>query len=180
MSFPKIPHRVRQVLFYTRVDRKDPPELPADIQARLNEPMGLQFRILSNGDQEHLIEVARYIESHGGDDDTITAGLLHDVGKACRKCNITVFDRCLHVFLNRVAPGPYRLFARRETAPQRLMGLHRLANHAKRGALAARQAGYSERIAWLIEHHEDDNPSDPALRLIQEADNIAVTGSTAS
>lgn len=174
---PKLPYRVRQVLYYSNADRSQPPELPADVRARLTESMEIQFRILSTGDQEHLIQVYRDLESRNADEDTVTAGLLHDVGKACRKCNITIVDRFVHVFLSRVITGPYRRFARRETVPPRLMGLHRLASHARRGALAARQAGYNERVAWMIEHHEHGgDPDDAGLRLLRESDTNAGAG----
>lgn len=167
-------HRVRQVIYYSGTDRQQAPVLPVDVHERLNEPMEIQFRILSTGDQRHLLRVFRYLKTHGAADDTGTAGLLHDVGKACRKCNISVVARCLHVFLTRFLPAPYRTFASMEVAPRRLMGLHRLANHAQRGALAARQAGYSERISWLIEHHESGgDPLDPELRLLRLADDTA-------
>lgn len=170
----KFPYRARQVIYYTRTDRQQPPDLPEDVRERLCEPMEIQFRILSSGDQRHLLRVFRYLKQHHAADDTITAGLLHDVGKACRKCNINVVDRCVHVFCNRFLHGPYALFARMDSPPRRLMGLHRLANHAHRGAEAARQAGYNDRVQWLIEHHErggDDN--DAELQLLRVADDSA-------
>jgi hypothetical protein len=170
----QLPYRVRQVIYYLRADRQSPPELTPEVYALLTEPMTQQFRILSPGDQRHLLRVYRYLKACGAQKDTVTAGLIHDVGKGCMKCNITVVDRCAHVFLNRVMPGPYRLFAARETAPEALRSIHRLANHASRGALAAKQAGYNERVCWLIRHHESGgDPTDPELRLLRAADDMA-------
>lgn len=170
----KLPPRVRQLIYYARAERKQPPVLPADVLARLTEPMGIQFRILSPADQRHLLRVFRYLKMHGAEEDTAIAGLLHDVGKGCRKCDIGLVDRCAHVLLNRVIRRPYRMFARMEAPPHRLLGLHRLANHAERGALAARQAGYSERVSWLIEHHETGGgPTDTELQLLRRADDLA-------
>lgn len=174
MKLPKVPYRARQVIYYTRADRQQPPDIPPDACARLTDAMNIQFRILSSGDQRHLLRVFRYLKAHGAPEDTITAGLLHDVGKACRKCNMGVVARCMHVFCSRFLSGPYRMFARVDSPPNRLLGLHRLANHAHRGAEAARQAGYSERVQWLIEHHErggDDRDSD--LQLLRQADDTA-------
>lgn len=173
----RLPYRVRQVVYYTRADKQAPPEIPPEIRQHLNEVMELQFRILSTGDQRHLLAVYRYLDAHGADEDTKVAGLLHDIGKACRKCNITTLDRCVHVFCNRFLPGPYRVLMRRDQAPDWARGVHRLANHAERGAEAARQAGYNERVQWLILHHErGGDPSDPQLQLLRRADDIAGTG----
>jgi hypothetical protein len=167
-------YRARQVLYYTRTDRQAPPPLSPEVRERLTEAMEAQFRILSSGDQCHLLRVFHYLKAHGADDDTITAGLLHDVGKACRKCNINVVDRCLHVFCNRFLSGPYRVFTRLDSPPYQLIGLHRLANHAHRGAEAARQVGYNERVQWLIKHHErGGDDADPQLQLLRRADDNA-------
>lgn len=170
----KLPHRVRQLFYYASADRRQPPVLPDDVLARLTEPMAIQFRILSPADQRHLLWVFRYLKMHGAEEETATAGLLHDVGKGCRKCDIGLVDRCAHVLLNRVMARPYQMFARMEAPPHRLLGLHRLANHAKRGALAARQAGYSERVSWLIEHHENGSGNtDGELQMLRRADDLA-------
>lgn len=174
MKLPSLPYRARQVVYYARTDRQEPPNLPPEIDERFTKAMRIQFQILSSGDQRHLLRVYRYLKANGATEDTMTAGLLHDVGKACRKCDINVMDRCLHVFLNRFLHGPYRMFVRIDSPPQRLLGLHRLANHAHRGAEAARQAGYNERVQWLIEHHERGNGNqDPQITLLRQADDTA-------
>ncbi|MCO5228767.1 MAG: hypothetical protein M9934_10865 [Thermomicrobiales bacterium] len=64
--------------------------------------MAHQFRILPNGDQRHLVAVYQRLLNETDDDDTITAGLIHDVGKACAKCRITLIDRGFHVILSRI------------------------------------------------------------------------------
>lgn len=173
----KMPYRVRQVIYYTRTDRQEPPPLPQDVRALLSDTMEAQFRLLSSGDQRHLLRVYRYLKAHGAATDTATAGLLHDIGKACRKCHINVIDRCLHVFCKRFLATPYRLFANSEAPAGPLLGVHRLANHAHRGAEAARQAGYNERVQWLIEHHErGGNPDDVELSILRYADDNAGPG----
>lgn len=170
----RFPYRLQQVLRVATSTNATPPEIPVDAQARLNEPMLHQFRILPVVDQQHLLHVFQLLVDAGADDDTITAGLIHDVGKACAKCRITVIDRGLHVILSRIAPWPYRRFARIEVAPAFVRGLHRLANHAERGALAASQAGYNERIAELIRNHErGGDPGDTQLQLLRQADDSA-------
>jgi hypothetical protein len=170
----RLPYRVRQAVYYLRADRQTPPVIPADALALLTEPMAHQFRILSPGEQRHLLRVYRYLKAHDAQADTTTAGLIHDVGKGCMKCRITVVDRGAHVLLSRFAPGAYRRFADMETAPVRLRGLHRLANHPARGALAAEQAGYNARVCRLIRDHEaGGDPGDPELRMLRIADATA-------
>lgn len=170
----RLPYRLKQVSTYAGAGRDDAPELPAGALVRLSEPMEHQFRILGTADQMHLIRVYTWLLERGADEDTITAGLLHDVGKACAKCRITVFDRGLHVLLSRFAAPLYRKFARIETAPELVRGLHRLANHAERGALAATQAGYNDRVVELIRFHESGgDEADKQLQLLRRADDLA-------
>jgi hypothetical protein len=150
------------------------PDIPADARALLNEPMLQQFQILPAGDQRHLLRVYRYLNAHGADEDTLTAGLIHDVGKACRACRITLLDRTLHVLLRRFTPGPYAWFACLEEPPAPLRGLHRLSNHPVRGARSAELAGYNPRVCSLVRDHESGgDPNDPGLRILRQADESA-------
>ena len=174
MSTIRLPYRLRQVLHYARPKANHPPVLPAGAKERLTAPMEHQFRILGVADQEHLLRVYTTLQELGADTDTITAGLIHDVGKACAKCRITVVDRGLHVILSRFAGPLYRRFAAIEVAPAPVRGLHRLANHAERGALAAGQAGYNERVVYLVRHHENGGDRrDEQLRILRIADDMA-------
>lgn len=166
-----LPYRLRQVRAYSETSQDNSPTLSPDAQRRLTEPMAHQFRILPRGDQRHLVAVYERLLTETDDDDTITAGLIHDVGKACAKCRITLVDRGFHVILSRIAQGPYRAFAKRETAPGWCRGLHRLANHAERGALAAEQAGYNDRVIYLVRYHErGDDSGDTQLALLRRID----------
>lgn len=170
----RVPYRLQQVRAYKRSDNSEPPKLPADALQRLSEPMAHQFRLLSTNDQTHLLRVYTWLLEHNADEDTVTAGLIHDVGKACAKCRITLIDRGLHVILTRFAGPIYQKFARLETAPDVVRGLHRLANHAERGALAATQAGYNNRVVELIQFHESGGDrQDEQLRLLRQADDAA-------
>lgn len=167
-----LPYRLRQVVHHQV--RHEDIVLPEDAKNRLTPPMEHQFRILSPADQKHLVNVYVQLVKMNADDDTVTAGLIHDVGKACAKCRITVVDRGLHVILSRFAGPLYRRFAKIEVAPEFARGLHRLANHAERGALAATQAGYNDRVAELIRYHESSGSRDDAqLRMLRYADDTA-------
>lgn len=170
----RLSHRFQQVIHYVAMERRSAPDLPPDAFDRLTPPMLHQFRILEVGDQEHLLFAYQWLVDEDADDDTITAGLIHDVGKACAKCHITVIDRAMHVFLTRVANPLYRRFAAIEVPPAWLRSIHRLANHPARGALAAKQAGYNERVADLIRHHESgSDPKDVQAQLLRRADTYA-------
>ncbi len=167
--------RLRQAVTFARPNAGHPPVLPADADARLTEQMHAQFRILSNADQRHLLAVYEYLRASEADDDTVTAGLIHDVGKACRRCSHNVAQRTAHVMLNRILPVPYRRFAAMEHVPDALWSMQVLANHAERGAKAAAQQGYSDRVCELIRTHESGGrDDDPALRLLRDADDRAV------
>jgi len=140
----------------------------------LTPPMLHQFRILDPADQTHLLGVYEWLAAHDATIDTLTAGLIHDVGKGCAKCRITILDRGLHVLLGRVLPRPYKRFARMETPPAFLRCLHRLANHPTRGALAAEQAGYNDRVSYLVRFHESGgDPHDSELALLRRSDREA-------
>lgn len=168
----RLPYRLQQVAHYGS-NQGNTPELPVDAMERLTPPMEHQFRILGVAEQQHLVAVYAWLADHSADDDTITAGLIHDVGKACAKCRITIVDRGLHVLLSRFASPLYRQFASIEVAPSLVRGLHRLANHAERGALAAEQAGYNERVISLIRYHESGgDKADPQLQLLRQADDL--------
>lgn len=170
----RLPYRLHQVARIATGAKTREPELPADAANRLTEPMLHQFRVLPAVDQHHLLRTYTLLMEKGADDDTITAGLIHDVGKACAKCRIAVVDRGLHVILSRIAPWPYHRFAAIEVAPAWVRGLHRLANHAGRGALAASQAGYNERVIELVRYHESGGSrDDKQLQLLRVADHVA-------
>lgn len=167
-------YRLNQVRRVLGNNRKRPPELPADALDRLTEPMLHQFRILPAADQWHLLAVYEWLKANNAESDTITAGLIHDVGKACAKCRISLLDRGLHVMLTKLAPGPYARFAAMDIAAERVRGLYRLANHATRGALAAEQAGYNDLVIELVRVHEHGGQcTDHQLALLREADRLA-------
>ena len=166
-----VAHRLMQVRDYAADSAAGAPLIPDDALGRLNEPMLHQFRILSVADQKHLLAVYRRLVELGAEDDTITAGLIHDVGKACGRCHISLTDRVLHVILSRVAARPYAAFGQRLTAPAWCRGLHRLAGHPARGARAAEQADYNARVIELIRYHErGGNLHDRELALLRRVD----------
>lgn len=174
ISRTHIPYRMRQVLDHRRSNTSQEVILSTDAERRLSEPMKIQFRLLPISDQRHLLNVYEALIKADADDDTITAGLIHDVGKACAKCTITLVDRALNVVLHSCLPAPYRWFAAKDLVPAPFRGLHRLANHAERGALAAEQAGYNDRVIELVRFHQKGGArNDEQLNLIRSADNAS-------
>lgn len=174
MSAFSLPHRLQQVVSHVTTAPRSQVTIPSEDLALLTPPMEHQFRLLNAADQRHLLAVAHWLRENSADADTITAGLIHDVGKACAKCRITVLDRGLHVILTRCAGPLYRRFAAIEIAPAPVRGLHRLANHTERSALAAEQAGYNQRVVELIRHHESRSRSnDPEMAMLRRADREA-------
>jgi hypothetical protein len=167
----RVHYRLRQTLSYLRNARRSAPPIPPAAEALLSPPMRAQFLMLPAVDQRHCLRVYRYLDAHGADADTLTAGLIHDVGKACRRCRVTVVHRAAHVLLARFAGGPYRRFAAMKDAPAPLRTMHILATHPRRGARAAAQAGYNPRVCQLVREHESGGePDDAGLRLLRQAD----------
>lgn len=163
-------YRVQQVRRMLGANVSEP-VLPPDAQRRLTEAILQQFRILPAVDQQHLVAVYHRLIHVGAEDETITAGLLHDIGKACANCNITIFDRSLHVILRNLASGPYAKFAAMESPPPFARALYVLANHARRGAIALEQQGYADRVIELVRNHEQGGRAgDTQLKLLREAD----------
>ncbi len=114
----------------------------------------VRFRTPPISDQRHLIEVAGSLSRNGADVDLVAAGLLHDIGKAAPGVAVRLPDRVAKVLLECLAPDLIARLALRERAPRIGSALWVLARHAQAGAEVARQAGYNERVQWLIAHHE--------------------------
>ena len=160
--------RVRQVWAGLRPS-PDPDE--AGFTARWLTPRTRPvFDRLAIHDRRHLVAVARELEHLDLDnDDLIVAGLLHDIGKANDRDQVTLVDRILRVFLGRVAPGFLERFARPNGIGIRRR-LYLALHHARLGAVLAEQNGCSERTVWLIKNHDVSDPTDPDLRRLAEID----------
>lgn len=165
-----IPRRLKQVVSVTQRGQTSPPALPASLVPFLPVRLEGQFRMLPVVDQIHLIGVAQLVQRAHGDDDTVIAALVHDIGKACQACSIHLWQRTAHVVLNAATPSLYRKWSSAFTEHDRTRGLFILAHHAERGATAAALAGCSPRVQWLIRHHECKQHDDAQLRLLQKAD----------
>ena len=92
--------------------------------------------------------------SHGYEDpEVLIAALLHDVGKV--KHPIRPWERAIAVIVRRVFPNKFHQWGQGKA---NLFGRAIVvsARHAEWGAELAAAAGASERVVWLIRHHDAD------------------------
>jgi hypothetical protein len=148
------------------------PELDeGDITGRwLSDSQQAAFRDVSVHDRGHLVRVARSLEVQAPhNSDLIVAGLLHDLGKADGVYQVRLIDRTAKVLLKHLCPTLLRWLARPN--PSRLRaGIVLAVHHPVIGAERAAHLGCSDRVVWLIKHHEDPTIDDPELRLLAEVD----------
>jgi hypothetical protein len=125
---------------------------------------------LSVADRAHLLDVHRRLVRAGcRDADLLKAALLHDVGKVDGHALVGLVHRTIAVLLRATSP---RLFARlAATGAGWRRPFQLVIEHPLVGARKARDAGCSERVCWLIEHHHDvDVRGDAGLLALQRAD----------
>jgi HD-like signal output (HDOD) protein len=114
--------------------------------------------------------VAQSLRDQDAPPTLVTAGLLHDIGKAVPGTSVRLVDRVAKVLLASIAPNQLALLAASQAPRWPLGGVWVLSRHARHGGELARRWGYPERVAWLVEHHEDRQVSDPQLALLMAVD----------
>lgn len=161
-------HRLSQVTaHFTSPEVVD---LPEPLAHRLTPPARERFRMLSASDQRHLVGVAKHLFDVGAPVDTVTAGLLHDIGKAVPGITLRLHHRAAKVMLEKTHPGMLDGLRTRSSPPRGMAALWILACHPQGGADLVIAWGYPDRVAWLIANHENTQSADPDLRLLIEAD----------
>jgi len=136
----------------------------------LTEEQQVAFQELPNHDRGHLVRVARTLKARApGHHDLIVAGLLHDLGKTNGRQTVRLCDRTAKVILERLSPSLLRWLARPDPSRWRA-GIVLAVHHPAIGAMRAGQLGCSDRVVWLIKHHEDSMIDDPELRLLADVD----------
>ena len=131
------------------------------------------FRRMSAADRAHSLRVYAWLRSRGvAQRDLLTAGLLHDCGKAA--ANLAVWQRTLKVLLHKLAPGLWTKLSAPASPGHWRYPFYILADHARIGADWAEAAGCSELTCWLIANHESEidftHPRASWLQRLQDAD----------
>ena len=129
-----------------------------------------RFATLSNADQQHCLAVARNLEVLGAPPELVAAGLLHDIGKSVPGVPVRLPHRMIKVLLARVSIRLLHRIAAGNQPRSPFDGVWVLAHHARYGAELVRCWGYPERVAWLVEHHEDRPITDRQLALLVAID----------
>ena len=167
-SFRQRLHRGLEALFapFRRVDDSPAAAFLAPAQLAL-------FRRMSPADQAHSLRVYAWLSEYGPqNDDLLTAGLLHDCGKAA--AHLAVWRRTLKVLMRKFAPEHWRRLSAPATPGHWRYPFYILADHPRIGAEWARAAGCSELTCWLIANHEKDispqHSNYPLLQALQRAD----------
>lgn len=171
----KILYRAWQ--FWQSLNRPPDQEEWKKAEAILTPPELELFEGLPVPDQNHSLRVLRTLEAEGETDpDLLKAALLHDIGKTLHP--LRRWERIFAVLLSGTLPATAADWGAR--APR---GVHRplvvVHKHPIWGAELAQKAGSSQRVIWLIRHHETedltgllDRAGVELLEKLQQADNL--------
>ncbi len=159
---------------------KKPPQQEEwnQIQAILSPSELDLFRKFPVSDQNHSLRVLRNLEAEGETDlDLLKAALLHDIGKTCHP--LRRWERVFAVLLAGLFPETAAAWGQKkpEGIVRPLVVIHQ---HPRWGADLADKAGSSQRVIWLIRHHEaedlggfEDRKGVELLKKLQRADNFS-------
>ena len=170
----RLRRRASQAFAYRAASKTSVP-IPARLASLMNEAIRPIFHELDPADCAHLVAVASWLADRGGSDDLVTAGLLHDIGKAVPGLRVGTVDRAANVILRAIWPRGLHWLAARNAPPQIGAGLWVLARHASVGATHLANAGYGQRVQWLVANHERNDLDDPELQLLVRADGASAT-----
>ena len=164
MFWARAAYRSRQ--FFGALRARVEEDERAEVAAHLTPAQQRLFHSMDLRDQRHALDVFRVLKSGGQRDPSLlAAALLHDVGKG----PVKLWQRVAFVLLSVVSPGLLRRLARADEPGWR-GGLARTLDHAERGAALAEEAGSTVETVRLIRLHRSPAGGDPALALLQAAD----------
>jgi hypothetical protein len=164
----RVTHRLSQVAaHFTAPEQVDLPESLAHL---LTPPARERLQSLSASDHRHLIDVATSLFEAGASSHTITAGLLHDIGKAAPGTRLRLHHRVAKVIIETIHPGTLHKLRAKSSPPRGMTPLWVLACHPHLGANLAATWGYPDRVVWLIANHENTHLPAPDLQQLIAAD----------
>jgi hypothetical protein len=166
--------RLRQGLralfaFAQRVDTALP-------EATLSAAQLTLFRRMQRSEQIHAVNVLRELlaQAEPTPDDLAVVALLHDVGKV--RHPLRVWSKTLGVLLRVFMPGLFQRWSRGNVRNPLQRACIVMTQHPVWGAELVAEAGATEPVVWLVEHHADspaswqDHPHRPFLERLQQAD----------
>jgi hypothetical protein len=153
--------------------------LEIELARRWLSPAELQlFLNMGRSEQLHSLNVLRDVLVQAADTphDLAVAALLHDAGKG--RYRLAVWQKTFSVLLRRLHPRlEQRLRAEDRLTFWRAPFVVRY-HHPRWSAQMLREAGSSDRVVWLAEHHADnpqrwrDHPDYPLLLRLIAADDL--------
>lgn len=131
------------------------PEEVAAVRGLLSPAEQALFLTMQRRDQRHSLDLLQALAAEGASEDSLTAALLHDVGKG----RLRDWERVLFVVLEAARPGlGCRL--ERESGPAWRTALWRLRHHARLGAERLAAAGSRPRVVEIVRAHTGWPPED--------------------
>ena len=151
------------------------------VSGRLPPEAVTLFRAMPRYDRRHALRVVHALQAKGQTEpDLLAAALLHDVGKSGRQPGtgrkagrVRLWHRVATVLMRAARPGLLERIGGDSRPGSWRYPFYVQLHHAAIGALLAKQAGCSPRMADLIRRHEDAAvvDGDPLLAVLQRADN---------
>ena len=135
------------------------PRIDAELQTAafklLSEPERRLFETMTTRDQQHCLAVYARLRGQG-EDDLLTAALLHDAGKG----RIALWHRVAYVLLEAASPALLRRLAKPGDGPGWRQALDRCHRHPQLGARLAEEAGSSSIAVALIREDSAHAPNE--------------------
>lgn len=169
--------RYRAWQFWQSLKGSPDPKQWEKIQGIL-DPSELElFKALPIPDQNHSLRVLSTLQTEmETDPDLLKAALMHDIGKTLYP--LRRWERVFAVLLSKLFPGLADKWGGKDPRGM-YKSLVVVQQHPGWGAQLAAKAGSSQRVVWLIRHHEQDDLTGlldrggvELLEKLQTADNI--------